>query len=182
MSVVVILGAPGTGKSTVAALLHKKLKCPWFEFGWIPEFRNQNPYQEISYEEEERLSFENLVLVTKNYLRHGYEHVLLTDIRYEFAQELQQQFGGQLKLVVLYSNSDEVLCQRILTRDNGNEYRDTGAACLCNARIKKSMGQLNAVHVMSDTLSAEEVADKVMKELNLAEKQIAGDMELPQNF
>jgi hypothetical protein len=34
-----VAGAPGAGKSTVAAI-QRRLGTPLFEFGWIPEFRN----------------------------------------------------------------------------------------------------------------------------------------------
>lgn len=34
-----ITGAPGAGKSTVAAILQRRLGTPLFEFGWIPEFQ-----------------------------------------------------------------------------------------------------------------------------------------------
>ena len=48
VEIIVIHGAPGCGKSTVAALLHEQLNSPWFEFGWIPEFTNLNPCVSIS--------------------------------------------------------------------------------------------------------------------------------------
>lgn len=35
-----LAGAPGSGKSSVAAAVQRKLGTPLFEFGWIPEFRN----------------------------------------------------------------------------------------------------------------------------------------------
>ena len=167
MSIIFIAGAPGCGKSTVAALLHKKLKCPYFEFGWIPEFRNLNPYLEISYEQEEKLSFESLMLVAQNYLRHGYEHVILTDIRYEFLGELQKCFGQQMDTVILYCDSDDVICQRILNRNNGNEYRDTQAACRINAQIKADMQKVDAFWIASDMVTPEKIADKIVAVLGL---------------
>ncbi len=160
MSVILIIGAPGCGKSTVAAKLHEQLKCPWFEFGWIPEFRNLNPHLEISYETEERISLENLLLVTDNYLRHGYETVLLTDIRYEFTRELQQHFSDRLRLVALYCD-DGTLHQRVLTRENGNQYRDADAAAVINARIKAEMHTLGALCIPCDTLSPDEIAARI---------------------
>ena len=39
--IIIIAGAPGSGKSSVAKSLQEKLNCPYFEFGWIPEFRNK---------------------------------------------------------------------------------------------------------------------------------------------
>ncbi|MBE0698672.1 MAG: hypothetical protein IH586_17275, partial [Anaerolineaceae bacterium] len=75
-----IHGAPGVGKSTIAEALHRRLNSPWFEFGWIPEFRQKGEVT-LPYEEEEQLSFENLCLVVRNYLRHGFRNIILTDLR-----------------------------------------------------------------------------------------------------
>jgi adenylate kinase family enzyme len=58
-----IAGAPGAGKSTVAAVLQRRLGTRLSEFGWIPEFRDTDT--RISYEEEESLAFENLTLVLR---------------------------------------------------------------------------------------------------------------------
>lgn len=74
-----IVGAPGSGKSTIAKILQRKLESPLFEFGWIPEFRNTGK-KEIGYSEEESLAFENLVLVVKNYAKHGFKNVIITDL------------------------------------------------------------------------------------------------------
>ena len=79
MDFIIVHGSPGNGKTTIAQELHRRLKSPWFEFGWIPEFTQKNPYSNISQKEEEQMSFENLVLVCKNYINHGFENVLLTD-------------------------------------------------------------------------------------------------------
>ena len=157
MSVIFITGAPGTDKSTVAAILHERLKCPWFEFGWIPEFRNRNPHTEISYEDEERMSFENLMLVTENYLRHGFETVILTDIR-EFTDEVREKFGDRVWVIVLYSTSDEVIRERVLGRDNGNEYRNADEAVEINRRFIERMPRDGEIRVRCDDISAEEVA------------------------
>ena len=50
-------GLSGVGKSTVAAILQRRLGTPLFEFGWIPEFRNTGTCV-TSYEEDEALAFE----------------------------------------------------------------------------------------------------------------------------
>ncbi len=167
MSVIFITGAPGTGKSTVAAMLHEKLKCPWFEFGWIPEFRNLNPHTEISYEDEERMSFENLMLVTENYLRHGFENVILTDIREEFTDEVRAKFGKKVWVVILYSVSDEVLRERVLGRDNGNEYRNADEAVEINRKFMERVPREGEIRVRCDDRSAEEVAQCVIDALNI---------------
>lgn len=165
MSVIFITGAPGTGKSTVAAMIHEKLRCPWFEFGWIPEFRNLNPHTEISYEDEERMSFENLMLVTGNYLRHGFENVILTDIREEFTDEVRAEFGENVRVVILYSASDEVIRERVLGRGNGNEYRNADEAVAINRRFVERKVRADEIRVRCDDKSAEDVAAYILDAL-----------------
>jgi dephospho-CoA kinase len=74
-----LTGAPGVGKSTVAAILQRRLGTPLFEFGWIPEFRSTGT-RVTSYEEDEALAFENLTLALKNYARHGFANIIVTDL------------------------------------------------------------------------------------------------------
>ena len=132
-------GAPGTGKTTLAAELHKTLRCPWFEFGWIPEFRSLNPHTELSYEDECTLSTENLILVTKNYFAHGFEAVIVSDLEDERIPAFADAFSGIADVRILTLDcDDETRTRRILTRDNGNEYRDTEAASKIAQRIRQT--------------------------------------------
>ena len=134
----ILRGAPGTGKTALAAALHEALHCPWFEFGWIPEFRQRNPHTEISYEEECSLSTENLILVVKNYFAHGFVSVIVSDLEDERIPDFAYAFSGiaNVRILTLYCD-DETRTNRILTRDNGNEYRDTEAAEKIAKRIRQ---------------------------------------------
>jgi adenylate kinase family enzyme len=73
MDFIFIHGAPGSGKSTLAWALRDDLQSSCFEFGWIPEFRVKRD-STITQEEEKSLAFENLTLVIKNHVRHGFEN------------------------------------------------------------------------------------------------------------
>ena len=130
-------GAPGTGKTTLASALHEALCCPWFEFGWIPEFRRLNPHTEISYEEECTLSTENLILVVKNYFAHGFSSVIVSDLEDECIPLFSAAFAdiAQVRIITLDCEDGE-RTRRILTRDTGNDYRDTEGAARIAARIR----------------------------------------------
>ena len=135
----ILRGAPGTGKTSLAAELHKTLHCPWFEFGWIPEFRQRNPHTEISYEEECSLSTENLILVVKNYFAHGFASVIVSDLEDERIPDFADAFSGIADVRILTLEcDDETRTNRILTRDNGNEYRDTEAAAEIAEKIRRT--------------------------------------------
>jgi dephospho-CoA kinase len=133
----ILRGAPGTGKTALAAALHEALHCPWFEFGWIPEFRYLNPHTEITYEEECALSTENLILVVKNYFAHGFASVIVSDLEDERIPAFARAFDGNADVRILTLDcDDETRTNRILTRDNGNGYRDTDAAAEIAERIR----------------------------------------------
>lgn len=164
--IIVIHGAPGSGKSTTAALLHEKLRSPWFEFGWIPEFCHLNPHTEISFEEETEISFENLVLVVKNYVRHGFRNIIITDINFDSQIfSLPEVFSGlDYRLFTLYAG-DGTLKERILTRDNGNTYRDWESAWEANKLLTSRPLLPNETRICTENSGAAEVADRIMEEL-----------------
>ncbi len=69
------------------------MSCPLFEFGWIPEFRDTGE-RELPYVEEEAMAFENLVLVAKNYVAHGFRWVILTDLQASYVARVHDVFDG----------------------------------------------------------------------------------------
>ncbi|GAB6926166.1 hypothetical protein JCM10914A_01490 [Paenibacillus sp. JCM 10914] len=135
---IILHGSPGNGKTTLSRKLHEQLQSPYFEFGWIPEFRMRTRSMPISQREEEQLSFENLILVAKNYNAHGYKNVILTDLDDVRMLDISIVLKGFTYVILtLYTDHDEVLKQRILTRDNGNEYTDWQQSIKTNALIRR---------------------------------------------
>ena len=133
MDFLFIAGAPGSGKSTLARVLHQRLNSPMFEFAWIPEFR-LDVYN--SQAREEALSFENLVWVVKNYVRHGYQDVIVTDLNDLRHRELHLRFGRyKYLLLTLVVEDDDLLRRRVLDESRPSGYRDAEAAIRHNRMI-----------------------------------------------
>src|SRR5919199_4705247 len=95
---IVIAGAPWSGKTTVADLLHRTLESPYIDFGYIREFhldrawKNQSP-------REEQMSFENLVYILKNYIRYGYKNIIVTDLQDFRVQRIPELFAENSYLI-----------------------------------------------------------------------------------
>lgn len=87
---IVIAGAPGSGKSTVIKRLHEHYQSVLIEFSDFrvlhldPEWHKASPM-------EEAMAFENLLFALRNYLKHRYPYVLLTDLEDERVQQIPPQ-------------------------------------------------------------------------------------------
>jgi len=165
---IVVHGPPGSGKSTIAALLHERLKCPWFEFGWIPEFRHLNPFTEIPYEVEERLSFENLLLVAGNYRKHGFKTILLSDLSDQRVMTVSETFGPDNVVIVTLQAADQTLRERIHTRDNGNEFRNGDHAVELSRAIAARPLLPNEHRFVTDEISPQALTDEILKVIQCA--------------
>ena len=122
--IIFVAGAPGTGKSSVAKLLQKKFASPCFEFGWIPEFR-QKGAKTIPYQEEEAIAFENLTLVAKNYIKHGFKNIIITDLEDKRILELHSYFKNKKYILfTLTINNEKMLKSRVMDKTRSSEYRD----------------------------------------------------------
>jgi len=134
---IILHGSAGNGKTTLSRKLHNHFGSPYFEFGWIPEFRTLTPSVQITQRQEEQLAFENLILVVKNYYRHGFKNIIITDLDDVRMLDIPIVFEGfNYIIVTLYSDEDEVIKQRILSRDNGYSYFDWEASIKTNSLIR----------------------------------------------
>lgn len=133
--IIFIAGAPGTGKSTIAKALQKRLKSPCFEFGWIPEFRQKGDTV-IPYQEEEGMAFKNLTLVAKNYVKHGFSNIIITDLEDKRITNLHKHFKNQnYILFTLTVQDDAVLKTRVLDKTRSSGFRDYKKAIEINNQI-----------------------------------------------
>ena len=125
-------GAPGSGKSSVARAVHERIGVPYFEFGWIPEFRSLR-HGILTYEQEEAFSFENLALVLKNYRRRGFEGIVVTDLRDRIVHRIPRVFARTRWRLVTLTLADEALLKgRVLDETRSSGYRDWEEALALN--------------------------------------------------
>jgi DNA polymerase III delta prime subunit len=161
-----IAGAPGTGKSTLAAALHERLGAPYFEFGWIPEFRLQRPDDQAR---EEQLSFENLCFVIRNYVRHGYRNVTVTDLNDIRFREIPRRFArSRYAIVTLVVEDDAVLKARVLDEARSSGYRDWEAALRHNRLIHERPLLPGEVRLDNTRRTLDELLDEALRVLGEA--------------
>src|SRR3989344_7286607 len=77
---IVIGGAPGTGKTTISKLLAQKLGSFVFDFGILREVHLDKEWSNQSLADEQ-MSFENLLFILKNYKKNNYKNVILNDLQ-----------------------------------------------------------------------------------------------------
>lgn len=158
-----IAGAPGAGKSSVANQLQKKLNSPCFEFGWIPEFRQRGGKQ-IGYQEEVGIAFENLVLVLKNYVKHGFGNIVVTDLDDKRILELHQYFKKyRYALFTLTVGNDGLLKSRILNQSRSSKYRDWKIGLNINKKIAKRLLLPKEVRIDTTKMSIQNVVKQILK-------------------
>ncbi len=156
-----IAGAPGSGKSTIATLLQQKLDGPRFEFGWIPEFRNTGK-RTIPYVEDEALAFENLTLVVKNYAKHGFKNIIITDLDNKRIKELSNIFGDFDYILFTLRQSDaKNLKSRVLEGSRSSGYRNWEEAVQINQELLDRPAFPNEIFIEVDTQSPPQIIDQI---------------------
>ncbi|MBO0992876.1 hypothetical protein [Bacillus sp. SD088] len=152
----------------MARKLHKYYKSPYFEFGWIPEFRSLTPSTNISQKQEEQLSFENLIMVAKNYNRHGYKNVILTDLDDVRMIDIPNVFANyNYVIITLYVDWDEVIKHRIMTRDNGNQFEEWEQSVKTNVLIQQRQKLPNEYRILNSRDDTEMTFTKIKDILEL---------------
>ena len=98
LDLIVIAGAPGSGKTAVSDLLYAALRSPYIDFGDLRNFHLDREWSNQS-PEEEQMSFENLVHILKNYIRYGYKNVILNDLKDFRVRQIPELFAEHKYLI-----------------------------------------------------------------------------------
>ncbi|MDQ2786821.1 MAG: AAA family ATPase [Chloroflexota bacterium] len=137
LDLIVVGGAPGSGKTTICRLIQAETQWPLIEFGYLRQFHLDRAWTNIS-PREEQMSFENLTFIVRNYVHYGYKHVILNDLEDFRVQQIPDLFSDIDYIIFdLIVESDDELKRRVLdpTRDSG--FRDHGASLAWNDELKR---------------------------------------------
>jgi len=117
---IILAGAPGSGKSTVGELLRENEGYALIDFGWFRQGHLDNLWSNVT-PAEESMTWENLIFIIRNYWKYGYKNVVVTDLLDEKVAILAETFKDKdLIIVSLIISDDQELKNRVLgDRDSG---------------------------------------------------------------
>ncbi len=163
--IIILIGAPGIGKTTLIKKLGECLQCPYLELSWMPEFRIKNGIT-IPYEEDELIAIENLILVAQNYRKHGHQHVLLSDFRIETVPLLAELIPAEDMLhLILFTNDDTELRNRVIAENRPSAYRNWEHALQVNQTLKSTSSD-EGERIDVTGKSVEEIVDYIVIRIN----------------
>lgn len=160
LDLLVVAGAPGSGKTTVSDLLYATLQSPYIDFGDVRNFHldwqwsNESPT-------EEQMSFENLVYILKNYIHYGYKNVILNDLEDFRVQQIPELFAEHNYLIAtLVIESDDELTARIRNRNSG--FTNVARALAWNKEIQQRP-LLAGEHRIDNTYNPQQTVDIILQ-------------------
>lgn len=156
-----ILGAQGSGKTTVGRLLKEKLHSPFVDFDWIRDFHLNATWSNTS-DVELRMSLENLVFLLENYHTYNYKNVVVVGVDADQLNILVEKFKNlRILIVTLVVHEDEILKKRVLTESRDSGFRDYVQSLQLNEKLKE-MTIENGVTVDNTNQTPEETATHIM--------------------
>lgn len=157
-----IAGAPGSGKTTISRLLHEKLSCALIDFGNLRIFHLDREWSNAN-EEEEEMSFENLVFILKNYTKHGYKNVIVDDLKDFRIEQLPETFKDfRYIILTLVIGSDEELRKRV-TQERDSGYKNADKAIEWNNHIKSRSKLRGEYKIDNSHNKPEKTVEEIMK-------------------
>lgn len=132
---IILSGAPGSGKSTIGELLREQEGFVLVDFGWLRQGHLDNTWSNTS-EKEEGMAFDNLIYIIKNYWKNGYKNIIATDFEERRVPVLAEVFKDSNYIIIsLTISDDEELKKRVLgERDSG--FKNVEAALEWNRLLK----------------------------------------------
>lgn len=159
---ILILGAQGSGKTTLARFLKEKLNSTHIDYDWIRDFHLDKGWKNTS-DAEEKMSFENLIFLLKNYAKHDYKNVIVGGFTEENIKRILEELKDYKNLVItLYLSDDRVLKQRVLTESRDSGFRDFEQSIKFNKKLREELSFSNEHKIDNTNQTPEETVDQVM--------------------
>lgn len=163
--IIVIAGAPGSGKTTVLNILQQKLGTPRVNIGKLREFHLKRDWSNVTKDEED-MTFDSLIYILRNYSKHGYKNVFVEDLEEDKIQKIAELFKDDNFLIIsLVLASDDELKKRVLSeRDSG--YKNTEAAISWNKNLSERILVKNEIRLDNTHKNPEKTAERILELIN----------------
>lgn len=158
---IILSGAPGSGKSTISEILQKKLDSPMIDFGKLREFHLDRQWKKES-EEEKEMAFENLVFILKNYIKHGYKNVIINDLGGGHSTRLAKIFAKNRCLLITLIVEDSELARRVLSPRNSG-FKNVNLALEWNNEFREGKPIKNEHVIDNSHTSPERTAQQIIE-------------------
>ncbi len=162
-----LLGAQGSGKTTIARLLKEKLGSPHIDYDWIRGFHLNKDWSNIS-DTEAKMSFENLVFLLKNYKKHNYENVIVGGFTEQDIEKLLDEFKDDKYIIItLFLTDEDILKQRVLTESRDSGFRDFEQSIQFNKKLNEELKFPNEHKIDNTNQTSEETVDQIIGLLSI---------------
>ncbi len=160
-----ILGAQGSGKTTISKLLKEKLNSPYLDLDWIRGIHLNNDWSNIS-DSEEKMSIENFVFLLKNYVKHKYNNIIVCGFTPDNVEQIINEKLNDYKSIVitLTLNDDEVLKNRVLNESRDSGFRDYKESIKFNKMLRDELSFSNE-HKIDNTNQTPEQSIKEIESI-----------------
>ena len=169
LDLIVLGGAPGSGKSTVAQYLRDHFQSPMIDFGWLREWHLDPAWQRAN-PHEEQMAFENLMFVVHNYRKYGYTRVIVHDLQEQRLHHIPRLCATLCYTIfTLVLTDDAVLRARLGSRQQGFRHVERALAWNQAVRVRPTLPHEYKVDTTIEQPVT--VCEKIIRHIQLLEAQ-----------
>ena len=166
IDLIVIAGAPGSGKSTICNILKEKLKSPMITYGHIRGFHLNSSWSNMTSLEED-ITFENLKFIIGNYLKNQYKNIIINDLEDFRIEQIPQIYDTiNYAICTLYVDNDQELKNRVLNENRDSGFRNYDYAIEWNRKIKERILIKNEFIIDNSSNDCKIALDEILKIVN----------------
>ncbi|CAF3396235.1 unnamed protein product [Rotaria socialis] len=160
-------GCPGSGKTTVSRLIQntKHETWPMIDFGCLRVFHLNREWTNQN-DDEEQMSFENLIFILKNYHRYSYQNILINDLTDKRLGDLSNYLSHDeynYLIITLVVNDSNILSTRILNPDRDSGWRNVHRSIEWNNQINERQTYKNEFILNTTYQTKEETMVEIFK-------------------
>lgn len=160
---IIVNGAPGSGKTTISKLLHKRLDSVFIDFG----DNLRTPHLDILWKrasnKEENMTFENLAFILKNYIKNGYKDIIITDLSDEKVLKLAKIFLKNKVLIITLLVDNKELEKRVINPKRDSGFRNVKKAIEHNKQIIERKQLKNEIRIDNNQNNPKNTIKKIIK-------------------